>query len=78
MVKGSKPFGPIPFYVFIWSHVFITGMSYYDYNVEELEQLTPFDNFITGIRDEVTRQKYRGQLEMFLNPRLKESHVSLF
>ena len=46
-------------------------MDNYDYNLENLEQLTPYDNFITGIRDGVTRQKYRGQLEMFLNPRYR-------
>ncbi|MCY4490171.1 MAG: hypothetical protein OXC46_01760 [Thaumarchaeota archaeon] len=46
-------------------------MSYYDYNVEDLEDFTPFENFLSGIRDNVTQMKYRGQLEMFLNPRYR-------
>ena len=45
-------------------------MDYYDY-MEELEDFTPFENFLSGIRDDVTRMKYRGQLEMFLNPRYR-------
>ena len=33
-------------------HVFIIGMANYDYNLEKLEQITPYDNFVAGIRDE--------------------------
>ena len=46
-------------------------MGHYDYNVEELGDFTPFENFQSGIRDDATRTKYRGQLEMFLNPRYR-------
>ena len=46
-------------------------MSHYDYNMERLENFTPFENFMSGIRDDATRKKYRGQLEMFLNPRYR-------
>ena len=43
----------------------------YNYDMEELVGCTPFENFINGIRDNATRQKYRGQIEMFLNPRYR-------
>ena len=43
-------------------------MGYYDYNLEELESLTPFENFLSGVRDGATLKRYRGQLEMFLDP----------
>ena len=46
-------------------------MSHYDYNLEKLEDFTPFENFMSGIRDDVTRMRYRGQLEMFLNPQYR-------
>jgi len=39
-----------------------------DYSLEELADFTPYENYITAIRDSVTKKKYAGQLEMFLNP----------
>ena len=30
--------------------------------------ISPYENYITAIRDTVTKKKYAGQLEMFLNP----------
>ena len=44
-------------------------MGYYDYNLEELESLTPFENFLSGVRDGATLKRYGGQLEMFLDPK---------
>jgi len=41
-------------------------MSHHDYSLEELQDITPFENYITAIRDTVTKKKYAGQLEMFL------------
>ena len=46
-------------------------MASYDYNLETLECITPFENFVNAIRDTATRQKYRGQLERFLNPKYR-------
>ena len=43
-------------------------MSHHDYSLEELSDITPYENYITAIRDKVTKKKYAGQLEMFLNP----------
>jgi len=43
-------------------------MSHHDYSLEEFRNITPFENYITAIRDKVTKKKYAGQLEMFLNP----------
>jgi len=43
-------------------------MSHHDYSLEELSDITPYENYITAIRDTVTKKKYAGQLEMFLNP----------
>ena len=39
-----------------------------DYSLEELSDITPFENYTSAIRDVTTRKKYAGQLEMFLNP----------
>ena len=44
-------------------------MGYYDYNLEEFESLTPFENFLSGVRDRATLKRYGGQLEMFLDPK---------
>ena len=44
-------------------------MGYYDYNLEELESLTSFENFLSGVRDGATLKRYGGQLEMFLDPK---------
>ena len=44
-------------------------MGYYDYNLEELESLTPFENFLSGVRDRATLKRYWGQPEMFLDPK---------
>ena len=38
------------------------------YNLEELQDISPFENYVTAIRDKATKKKYAGQLEMFLNP----------
>ena len=43
-------------------------MTRHDYSLEELGDITPFENYTTAIRAIVTRKKYAGQLEMFLNP----------
>ena len=43
-------------------------MSHHDYFLDELQDIPPFENYITAIRDKVTKKKYAGQLEMFLNP----------
>lgn len=43
-------------------------MQSHDYNLEELQDISPFENYITAIRDKATKKKYAGQLEMFLNP----------
>ncbi len=43
-------------------------MSHHDYSLEDLSDITPYENYITAIRDSVTKKKYAGQLEMFLNP----------
>ena len=43
-------------------------MKHYDYDLEELQDITPFENYVTAIRDKTTKKKYAGQLEMFLNP----------
>ena len=48
-------------------------MGYYDY-MEELEDFTPFENLLSGIRDDVTRMKYRlivVPLNIILNGRYK-------
>jgi len=42
-----------------------------DYSLEELGDITPFENYTAAIRAIVTRKKYDGQLEMFLNPNYK-------
>jgi len=43
-------------------------MSHHDYSLEELSDISPYENYTTAIRDTVTKKKYAGQLEMFLNP----------
>jgi integrase len=43
-------------------------MSRHDYSLEELSDITPYENYTTSIRDKSTKKKYAGQLEMFLNP----------
>lgn len=43
-------------------------MSRHDYSLEELSDITPYENYATSIRDKSTKKKYAGQLEMFLNP----------
>jgi hypothetical protein len=43
-------------------------MSHHDYSLEELSDITPYENYIAAIRDQSTKKKYAGQLEMFLNP----------
>ncbi len=43
-------------------------MNHHDYSLEELSDITPFENYTSAIRDKSTRKKYAGQLEMFLNP----------
>ncbi|MDH3311662.1 MAG: hypothetical protein OEM28_00765 [Nitrosopumilus sp.] len=43
-------------------------MSHHDYSLEELRDITPYENYINAIKDKVTKKKYAGQLEMFLNP----------
>ncbi len=42
-----------------------------DYSLEELGDISPFENYTAAIRATVTRKKYDGQLEMFLNPNYK-------
>ena len=43
-------------------------MSHHDYSLEELADISPYENFVASIRDKSTKKKYAGQLEMFLNP----------
>ena len=43
-------------------------MNHDDNSLEELQEITPFENYITAIRDVATKKKYAGQLEMFLYP----------
>ena len=43
-------------------------MSKQDSPLDEFSEITPYENYITAIRDKVTKKKYAGQLEMFLNP----------
>ena len=43
-------------------------MSHHDYSLEDLSDITAFENYTSAIRDKSTRKKYAGQLEMFLNP----------
>jgi len=38
------------------------------YNQEELDDITPYENYVSAIRDSETKRHYQGQLEMFLNP----------
>ncbi|MGY5144393.1 MAG: tyrosine-type recombinase/integrase [Candidatus Nitrosopumilus sp. bin_32a] len=44
-------------------------MTSTDYSLEDLSDISPYENYITAIRDVTTRKKYAGQLEMFLNPK---------
>ena len=44
-------------------------MSKQDYPLNEFSDITPYENYITAIRDKATRKKYAGQMEMFLNPK---------
>jgi hypothetical protein len=44
-------------------------MSRLDHSFDDLSEITPYENYITAIRDKTTRKKYAGQLEMFLNPK---------
>jgi len=37
-------------------------MKHHDYNLEELQDITPFENYVTAIRDKTTKKKYAGQL----------------
>ena len=37
-------------------------------NVAELEEITPYENYTSAIRDKATKNHYQGQLEMFLDP----------
>ncbi len=46
-----------------------------DYSLEELGDISPFENYTSAIRAIVTRKKYDGQLEMFLNPQYNWSKV---
>jgi len=34
----------------------------------DLTDITPYENYVSAIRDKATQKKYAGQLEMFLNP----------
>ena len=43
-------------------------MTHPDYTLEEIADITPYENYVTAIRDKSTKKKYAGQLEMFLNP----------
>lgn len=43
-------------------------MSQHDLALDEFSDITPYENYITAIRDVSTKKKYAGQLEMFLNP----------
>jgi len=43
-------------------------MSQQDVPLDEFSDISPFENYITAIRDVSTKKKYAGQLEMFLNP----------
>ena len=36
---------------------------------DDFSDITPYENYITAIRDVKTRKKYAGQMEMFLNPK---------
>lgn len=44
-------------------------MSQHDHSFDDLADISPYENYITAIRDKSTRKKYAGQLEMFLNPK---------
>jgi len=46
-----------------------------DYSLEELGDITPFENYTAAIRAMVTKKKYAGHLEMFLNPHYDWSKV---
>lgn len=44
-------------------------MSKQDMPLDEFSDITAYENYTTAIRDNSTRKKYAGQLEMFLNPK---------
>ena len=42
------------------------------YSATEFEDITPYENYLLAIRNEETRRRYQGQLEMFLDPNYRE------
>ena len=42
------------------------------YTEKEFEDITPYENYLLAIRNEETRRRYQGQLEMFLDPNYQE------
>jgi len=35
-------------------------MSHHDYSLEDLSDISPYENYISAIRDTVTKKKYAG------------------
>ena len=50
-------------------------MSNSDYSLEELGDISPYENYAAALRAMVTKKKYDGHLEMFLNPKYDWSKV---
>ena len=50
-------------------------MSNSDYSLEEFGDITPYENYAAALRAMVTKKKYDGHLEMFLNPKYDWSKV---